>query len=83
MRSTVLVGAILGVVSEYQVDGEWRQLDGRVPFDGEMSNRNRMIESLLRVCLQIHIRLARCVSRIIVGLAHWRRRLMTESAPTG
>lgn len=78
----VPVGALLGVVSEYLVDGEWRPFDDSVPFDCERRTRSRMIEALLRVCLRIDIRLARRTSRILMRLARWRRRSMAEYVPT-
>lgn len=78
----VPVSAILGVVSESLVDGEWRLLDDSVPFDCEMRKRSRMIETLLRVCLRIDIRLARHASRILMWLARWRRRLIAETVPS-
>ena len=72
----VPMSAIVGVVSDYFVNGKWHLLDNSAPLDGEMKKRNRVIEGLLRVCLQIDIRVARRVSRILLWLAGWRRHLI-------
>jgi hypothetical protein len=76
------VSAILGVVSECQVDGDWHLLDDKVSFACELRKRNRMIETLLRVCLRIDMGLAQRASRMLMRLARWRRRLMPEHVPT-
>jgi hypothetical protein len=78
----VPVSAILGLVSERLVDGEWHPFDGSVLLDCEMTKRSRIIETLLLMCLQIDIRLARRASRSLMWLARWRRRLIAEPAPT-
>ena len=74
--------AILGVVSECQVNGEWHLLDHGIPFDCEMRKRSHIIESLLRACMQIDIRLARRASRILMWLSRWRRQLLGKLVPT-
>jgi hypothetical protein len=71
----VPMGAILGVVSECLIDGEWRPIDDSVPLDCNLGKRRRMIETLLRVCMRVDIRLARRASRMLLRLARWRRRL--------
>ena len=78
----VPVSAILGVVSERLVNGEWHVFDDSVPFECERRKRSRIIETLLLVCLQIDIRLARRASRSLMWLARWRRRLIAEPGPT-
>jgi hypothetical protein len=78
----MLANAILGVVSERMVNGQWLVFDGRVPFESDRRTRHRIIESLLLVCLQIDIRLAQRASRSLMWLARWRRRLLEESPPT-
>jgi hypothetical protein len=78
----VPVGAILGIVSECLMDGEWRPFNDSVPHSSEMGKRSRMIETLLRVCLQIDIGLAQRASRILMRLARWRQRLEPERVPT-
>jgi len=74
--------AILGVVSERMVNGQWLLFDERVPFESDRRTRYRIIESLLFVCLQIDIRLAQRASRSLMWLGRWRRRLLAESPPT-
>lgn len=69
----IAVSAILGVVAECMVDGEWRMVDARAPFESEKRTHNRVIEILLRVCMQIDIRLAVHTSRSLIRLARWRR----------
>jgi hypothetical protein len=76
------VGVILGVVSEHLVDGEWRIFDDSLLHDFKMRKRNRMVETLLRVCLRIDIGLAQRASRTLMRLARWRRRLVPEHVPT-
>jgi hypothetical protein len=69
--------AILGVVTECRRDGKWCPLDDRVAFNRERSWR-RTIEILLRLSMQIDIRLARWASWIFFWLARWRHRLTAE-----
>jgi hypothetical protein len=73
--------AVLGVVTEYLLDGDWRPLQNDLQFDCERKRRSRAAEMLLRRCLQIDIRLARRIARILVQLARWRR-LAAESVRT-
>jgi len=72
----VPVSAILGVVSERQVNGEWQLFDDTVPFECDRTKRSRIIETLLLTCLRIDIRLARRASKFLLWLARWRRRLL-------
>jgi hypothetical protein len=72
----VPVSAILGVVSERQVNGEWHLFDDSVLFECDKRKRSRIIETLLLVCLQMDIRLARRASKFLLWLARWRRRLV-------
>jgi hypothetical protein len=65
--------AILGVVTEYLCDGEWRPLDASAAFNRERPRGIRTLEILLRVCMQIDIRLAVRTSRSLIRLARWRR----------
>lgn len=78
----VPMSAILGVVSERLVNGEWHLFDGSVPFECERRKRSRIIETLLRVCLRIDIRLARHASRILMWLARRCRRSVAGPVPT-
>src|SRR5215469_3833266 len=72
---------VLGVVTEYLLDGEWRPLQNGVEFDCERRRSSLVAEMLLRRCLQIDVRLARRIARILMQLARWRR-LAAESVRT-
>jgi hypothetical protein len=74
----VPVGVILGVVTAFLVDGEWHLLGDIVSLDSGMKKRNRMIETLLRVFLQIDIGLAQRAWRMLMLLARWHRRLVSK-----
>lgn len=76
------VNAILGVVSERLVNGEWHLFGETAPSEWERRKRGRIIETLLLMCLQIDIRLARRAWRSLMWLARWRRRLIAEPVPT-
>lgn len=78
----VPVSAILGVVSERLVNGQWITFDDRVSFESERRTRRWIIETLLLLCLHIDIRLARRACRSLMWLARWRRRLIAELLPT-
>jgi hypothetical protein len=73
--------AILGVVTEYLLDGDWHPLDGAA-FNRERPMRIRTLEILLRVCMLIDIRLAVRTSRSLIRLARWRRRLIAHHIRT-
>jgi hypothetical protein len=76
--------AILGIVTESQVDGVWRPLVNHVPLEQEERGQRRTVETLLGACLQIDIRLARFVSRTLMVMARWRRRFVrTARSSTG
>jgi hypothetical protein len=74
-------GAIIGVVSEYLAEGEWRLFDGSAPFEHELGKRRRFLEFLLRACLRIDIRLAQRASRMLMLLARWRRNMFQPGEP--
>lgn len=78
----VPVSAILGVVSEHFVNGEWHLFDDSAPFECDRGKRSRIIEALLLACLQIDIRLARRASRSLMWIVRWRRRLIAEPVAT-
>lgn len=73
--------AILGVVTEYLLDGEWRALESAA-FNRERPNRERVHEILLRICMQIDIRLAVRASRGLIRLSRWRHHLVAEHIRT-
>ena len=74
--------AILGVVTQYLLNGEWCPLDERAAFEHERTKGKPALEVLLRLCMQIDIRLARYASRALMRLARWQRRLMTGPVRT-
>ena len=65
--------AVLGIVTEYLMGGEWRPLQSGIRLDCKRRTRSRAAEMLLRRCMQIDIRLARRVARILMQLARLRR----------
>ena len=74
--------AVLGVVTQYLSHGEWRQLDDHPGFEHEGTVGKPVLETLLRLCMQIDIRMARHVARALSRAARWRRRLVTGPART-
>ena len=79
----VPVSALLGVVSERQVNGKWHVFDDSVPFECDKRKPSRIIETLLLVCLQIDIRLARRASKFLLWLARCRLRLVRSLSKPG
>src|SRR5260370_4018930 len=67
--------SILGLVTESQVGGEWRSLPENVPSDHQKGSSRQMVEILLRVPMQIDLRLARGALRTLLSVARWRQRL--------
>jgi len=65
------------------VDEVWRPLADHLPIDHEGRGGRRTVEALLRVCLQIDIRLARFVSRTLMVMARWRGRFVSRAARSG
>ena len=74
--------AILGLVTESQVDGVWRPLADHIALERQGQRGRRPVEILLRACLQIDIRLAQFVSRTLMVMARWRHRLVSGTAWT-
>ena len=74
---------ILGVVAERFLDGKWCPFSEAPPFDCQRSTQHRMIETLLRGCMQIDIRLADKVLRILMWFARRRRLLFEQICPPG
>jgi hypothetical protein len=79
----VPVCVILGVVAERFLDGKWCPLSEALPFDCQRSTQHRMIETLLRGCMQVDIRLADKVWRILMWFARRRRLLFEQICPPG
>ena len=74
--------AILGEVTEYLLGGEWRSLDERGVSEDEKKKAKSTIEFLLCLCMQVDIRAARYVSKVLIRLARWYRRLTTGPVRT-
>ena len=74
--------AVLGVVTHYLSHGEWRPLDDHPGFEHEGTRGKSALEILLRLCMQIDIRMARHVARALARAARWRRRLVTGPVRT-
>lgn len=74
--------AILGEVTEYLLDGEWLSLDERGLSENERKKGKSTIEFLLCLCMQVDIRLARYVSKVLIRLARWHRRVTTGPVRT-
>jgi hypothetical protein len=72
--------AILGVVSEHFVAGQWLPFDEN-SFLIEMRMPSARFEPLLCVCMRFDLRLTWHASRILMSLARWRRRLVVHRAP--
>jgi hypothetical protein len=72
--------AILGVITESLLDGEWRPLHDDVVFNRDIGSSKRAIEILLRLLMRLDIRLARYASRMLMSLARWRHRLLAEGS---
>jgi hypothetical protein len=71
------LSAILGIVSGRTVNGKWSRFDDRLRFEYERRTSRRLIDALLCVCLQLDIRIALQVSKGLMRLARWRRKLLT------
>lgn len=74
--------AVLGVVTHYLSQGEWRPLDDHPGFEHEGTKGKSALETLLRLCMRIDIRMARHVARALARAARWRRRLVTGPIQT-
>jgi hypothetical protein len=72
----VPIRAILGVVLERMVNGKWFSFDDRTEFKYARDTRHQLIDALLGVCMQLDIRIALRVSRGMMRLARWRRKLV-------
>ena len=71
----VPISAILGVVSARTVNGKWFPFDDRTGSRSEINTCRQLIDTLLGVCLQLDIRIALRVSKGMMRLARWRRKL--------
>jgi hypothetical protein len=74
--SPVHVSAILGMVAGRTERGKWLPFDDRTRFKYERSVGRHLIDALLCMCLRLDIRIALRVSRSLMRLARWRRKLL-------
>lgn len=74
----VPVGAVLGVVTERFMDGEWQRFGEAPERAPAQPRRSRALEIVVRAGMLIDIRLARQSSRALMGLVRLRRYLTTE-----
>lgn len=73
--------AVLGLVDECLLNGEWRPLPDQSQFEYARRATSNAAEILLGVCMRIDIRLARCGVRMLMRVASWRRPVL-KSTPT-
>jgi len=79
----VPVDAVLGLVTEWWINGEWQRI-AAVPQDSpEQPWIIRALETAVHAGMRIDIRLARRISRALMGLARLRRNLRSEIPPDG
>jgi hypothetical protein len=71
--------AILGLVTESQVDGQWCSLAECAGFSREKQRRRQSTEFVLRLSMRIDIRVARFLSRTLMALVLSRRRLLNRA----
>jgi hypothetical protein len=71
----VPLDAVLGVVTEWSVNGEWQSLEASRHCQLERPRSIQRAEMLLRGCMRIDLRLARHASRALMRLARSRHRL--------
>lgn len=68
--------AVLGLVDECSLNGEWRPLPDQSQFEYERRATSSAAEMLLGVCMRIDIRLAWCGARMLMQVASWRRAVL-------
>jgi len=74
----VPVDAVLGLVTEWFINGQWQRFVN-VPQDlTEQPWKIRALEKAVRASMQIDIRLARHISRALMRLVRMRRNLAAE-----
>jgi hypothetical protein len=81
----VPVDAVLGLVTEWWINGEWQRFAEVPQGSPEQPQpwRIRVVESAVRAGMHMDIRLARRISRALMRLARLRRNLRSEISPDG
>jgi hypothetical protein len=75
--------AVLGLVTEWWTNGEWRRF-AEVPQGSPVQPwRIRVVETAVRAGMHMDIRLARLISSLLMRLVRLRRNLRSEISPDG
>lgn len=77
----VPLDAVLGLVTEWWINGEWQRFADVTQGSAEQPWRIRAMETVVRAAMRMDIRLARGISRALMRLARLRRRLSLEISP--
>jgi hypothetical protein len=77
------VDAVLGLVTEWWINGEWQRFAEAPQGSPEQPWRIRMVETAVRAGMHMDIRLARRISRALMRLARPRRNPRSEISPDG
>lgn len=79
----VPVDAVLGLVTEWWINGEWQRFAAVPQGSPEQPWRIRVLETAVRAGMRMDIRLARRISRALMRLARLRRNLRSGTPPDG
>jgi len=79
----VPVDAVLGLVTEWWINGEWQRFAYALQGSPAQPWTIRVLETAVRAGMHVHIRLARHISRALMRLARLRRNLRSEISPDG
>jgi hypothetical protein len=77
------MAAVLGLVTEWWINGEWQRFADVPQGSPEQPWRIRVVETVVRAGMHIDIRLARRIARALMSLARLRRILRSEISPDG
>jgi hypothetical protein len=77
------VDAVLGLVTESWINGEWQRFADIPQGSPEQPWRIRVVETAVRAGMHMDIRLARRISRALMLLARLRRNLRSEISLDG
>jgi len=79
----VPVHAVLGLVTEWWINGEWQRFADVPQGSPEQPWRIRVVETAVRAGMHMDMRLARRISRALMRLARLRRILRSGITPDG
>jgi len=77
------VDAVLGLVTEWWINGEWQRFADVPQGSPEQPWRIRVVETAVRAGMHMDMRLARRISRALMRLARLRRILRSGITPDG